>query len=306
LRAENRALLNSILGIAGVRPIAVAADEVAGAAALGSGLAQPKPERGPTPTGKRSGENPARVESSPALGVKQGAPRVSAERGMSSVARPRRRRSWHQIYRILEIDAARKKEAVSLLAARFCRPSAHEQTHLFSIAGVTSFECGGNMPFIRGRYHINAIAGEALEAAHEAEAAPPALEHDATQADSDDGGDESASGSGKGPIHRVEIEAAEVAPARSGRAQRGFVAHVHREAILPDQSGRGFVQSAASGDSIGSGDVPGARFASLRSPQAGQVPTAGNASRPETHVFADHRDLVNFLRDQFAKFCGRG
>ncbi len=34
------------------------------------------------------------------------------------------------------------------------------------------------MPFIRGRYHINAIAGEALEAAREAEAALLALEHD--------------------------------------------------------------------------------------------------------------------------------
>jgi hypothetical protein len=33
---------------------------------------------------------------------------------------------------------------------------------------------------------------------------------------------------------------------------------------------------------------------------------AGNASRPETHVFADHRDLVNFLRDEFAKNCQRG
>jgi hypothetical protein len=38
------------------------------------------------------------------------------------------------------------------------------------------------MPFIRGRYHINAIAGEALEAAREAEAALQALEHEAAQA----------------------------------------------------------------------------------------------------------------------------
>ncbi|HEY4950575.1 MAG TPA: hypothetical protein VIH88_09600 [Candidatus Acidoferrales bacterium] len=34
------------------------------------------------------------------------------------------------------------------------------------------------MPFIRGRYHINAIAGEALEAAREAEAVLLALEHE--------------------------------------------------------------------------------------------------------------------------------
>jgi hypothetical protein len=174
--------------------------------------------------------------------------------------------------------------------------------------GVTSFECGGNMPFIRGRYHINAIAGEALEAAREAEAALLASEHEAAQADGDehgDDGDESASDSGKGPIHRVEIAAAELVPAHSGRALRGFVAHVHRESNQPEQGGRGFEQSAASGNSIGSGEVSRARFASWRSPQAGQVPTAGNASRPETHVFADHRDLVNFLRDQFARSCGR-
>jgi len=166
------------------------------------------------------------------------------------------------------------------------------------------------MPFIRGRYHINAIAGEALEAAREAEAALLALEHEAAQVggyrddEDDDGEQDSAADSGKGPIHRVEIEAAELVPSHTGRAQRGFVAHVHREAIQPEQSGRGFVQSAANGNSIGTGDGPRARFASLRSPQAGQVPTAGNAARPETHVFADHRDLVSFLRDEFAKSCG--
>ena len=167
------------------------------------------------------------------------------------------------------------------------------------------------MPFIRGRYHINAIAGEALEAACEAEAALQALEHEAAQAgrpddEGDDGEGESASGSDKGPIHRVEIEAAELVPSHTGRAQRGFVARVHREAVQPDQGGHGFVQSAASGNSIGSSEAQRARFASLRSPRAGQVPTAGNASRPETHVFADHHDLVSFLRDEFAKSCGRG
>jgi hypothetical protein len=166
------------------------------------------------------------------------------------------------------------------------------------------------MPFIRGRYHINAIAGEALEAARETEAALLALEHEAAQAGGEqDGGDEqgegeSASDSGKKPIHRVEIEAAELVPSHTGRPQRGFVAHVHREAVQPEQGARGFVQSAASGSSIGSDEGPRARFASLRSPRAGQVPTAGNVARPETHVFADHQDLVSFLRDEFAKSCG--
>jgi hypothetical protein len=168
------------------------------------------------------------------------------------------------------------------------------------------------MPFIRGRYHSNAIAGEALEAAREAEAALQALEHEAAQAGGqeddrgDDGEGESASGADKGPVHRVEIEAAELVASHTGRAQRGFVARVHREAVQPDQGGRGFVRSPANGDSIGSGDTPRARFASLRSPQAGQAPTAGNGSHPETHVFADHHDLVNFPRDEFAKSCGRG
>jgi hypothetical protein len=187
-----------------------------------------------------------------------------------------------------------------------------DRAHLFWYFGVISFECGGNMPFIRGHYHINAIAGEALEAAREAEAALQALEQEAAQAggqedyEGDDGEGESASDSGKGPIHRVEIEAAELVPSHTGRAQRGFVARVHREAVQPYQGGHGVVQSPANGNSIGSGDAPRARFASLRSPQAGQVPTAGNASRPETHVFADHHDLVNFLHDEFAKSYGRG
>jgi hypothetical protein len=170
------------------------------------------------------------------------------------------------------------------------------------------------MPFIRGRYHINAIAGEALEAAREAEAALLALENDAEQAggEADDGGEDDggASAAGKGPIHRVEIEAAELVPAHSGRAQRGFVAHVHREAAVPsgNQSsggsryvgdasgaggGRGMASQSGAANGIGSG----------RSPRPGQLPSGGYAARPETHVFADHRDLVNYLRDEFAKQC---
>lgn len=141
------------------------------------------------------------------------------------------------------------------------------------------------MPFINGRYYVNPIMGEALEAAREAEAALAALENRARQnsgasaggddAEDDQFGNESncpTAGSQKSvasPIHRVEIEAAELVPAHSGRAARGYVARVHR------QGARG-----ASG------------FAS-RSPE-GPGPA-------ETHVFADHRDLVSFLRDEFAK-----
>ena len=176
------------------------------------------------------------------------------------------------------------------------------------------------MPFIRGRYHINAIAGEALEAARAAEAALLALEHDAAQfgaqhdvedehddnSDAEDGGEGTAQNTSAGPIHRVEIEAAELVPAHSGRAQRSFVAHVHRAPIQPDQGNRSFTQSAGRGGFDGIADASHAGIASLRSPQAGQLPTAGNASRPETHVFADHRDLVSFLRDEFAKNCKHG
>jgi len=159
------------------------------------------------------------------------------------------------------------------------------------------------MPFIRGRYHINPIAGQALEAARAAEEALAELEQDAhgvladsadSQTDADSGDDdgsfgEASHGAGAGPIHRVEIEAAEMVSAHSGRAQRGFVAHVHREA----------------------GGVPAGSDALQRVQQTaplqvrtpGEYPSSAYAPRPETHVFADHRDLVSFLRDQFAKDC---
>ena len=116
------------------------------------------------------------------------------------------------------------------------------------------------MPYIRGRYYIDPVVGDALEAAREAEAALQALEHAAKVARGDTGeeddagaGSSSANGSyangsyasggsgvnssadayaksAPGPIHRVEIEAAELVPAHSGRAQRGFVARIHRRA----------------------------------------------------------------------------
>ena len=143
------------------------------------------------------------------------------------------------------------------------------------------------MPFIRGRYHINAVAGEALEAAREAEAALLALEHAAqTQQQNDDDADftgvRPAASAAKGPIHRVEIEAAEMVPAHSGRAAAGFVARVHRAAAPP----------AADDDAAPSPRPAGKDYLSR---------VVG--SKPETHVFADHRDLVNFLRDEFAKDC---
>jgi len=111
LRAENRALLNSILGIAGVPPIVVPADEGAPPVTVEFVTEKTAHERGgasetDTDAGKR-----ATAQNASALSVKQIGQRASAQRGMKSVAAPMRRRSWHQIYRMLEIDAARKKEA---------------------------------------------------------------------------------------------------------------------------------------------------------------------------------------------------
>jgi hypothetical protein len=103
LRAENRALLNSILGIAGVPPITVLPDSVSigGPAAAGSGGSSGSQTR-------HAGETPS-VTSSPAREHAQG----------PNVVMPMRRRSWHQIYRMLEIDSARKKpqEAINTAPA---------------------------------------------------------------------------------------------------------------------------------------------------------------------------------------------
>jgi hypothetical protein len=165
------------------------------------------------------------------------------------------------------------------------------------------------MPFIRGRYYINPIAGQALEAARAAEEALAELEQDAhgvladsadSQADADSGDDDgefggASQGAGAGPIHRVEIEAAEMVPAHSGRAQRGFVAHVHREA--------GDVPAGSDLLQRGQYAHLGGQATHLQMRKPGEYPSSAYAPRPETHVFADHRDLVSFLRDQFAKDC---
>ena len=92
LRAENRALLNSILGIAGVPPITVVPDSPP----LGARSATAEP-RHAAPDGVPQ----------PASRVKTNAPNGNA-RDVNGVT-PMRRRSWHQIYRMLEIDSARKK-----------------------------------------------------------------------------------------------------------------------------------------------------------------------------------------------------
>jgi hypothetical protein len=111
LRAENRALLNSILGIAGVPPIVVGTDDPAAIAAVGFGAERTTsdPVRG---LAVESGTSKPTPVGSAATKVSALGTRAPVERGMKSVATPMRRRSWHQVYRMLEIDAARKKEAV--------------------------------------------------------------------------------------------------------------------------------------------------------------------------------------------------
>ncbi len=138
------------------------------------------------------------------------------------------------------------------------------------------------MPFINGRYYINPTIGHAIEAARAAEQerqdAEHGSQHDGTSTHDDvDWNDEAHSTANHAhehdSIHRIEIEAAELVPSHSGRAARGFVARVHRTAIRGSEN--------------------------QNHPHA-----AGPAStHAESHVFTDHRDLVNFLRDELAHDC---
>jgi hypothetical protein len=112
LRAENRALLNSILGIAGVPPIVVGADDPAASAVVGFGAEKTSSDSQPGPSVESGGSKSAGAENAAATRARAIGQREPIGRGMKSVATPMRRRSWHQVYRMLEIDAARKKEAV--------------------------------------------------------------------------------------------------------------------------------------------------------------------------------------------------
>jgi hypothetical protein len=112
------------------------------------------------------------------------------------------------------------------------------------------------MPFVGGKFYANPGYGKGVEDAR-------AAETDAGGVGSDD---EDLIGSatregGKGAVHRIVIEATEVVPAHTGRAQGGFVAHVHRATGGPRGSG---LQSKSE-------------------------------ARPETHVFTDHRDVADFV-----------
>lgn len=95
LRAENRALLNSILGIAGVPPITVSTDE-----------AGREPRAADTSViAAGSGLDAAGIARLKGISARNGTRRVAPCGGA-----PVRRRSWHQINQALEIDSARSKE----------------------------------------------------------------------------------------------------------------------------------------------------------------------------------------------------
>jgi hypothetical protein len=81
LRAENRALLNSILGIAGVPPLP----------ATDADLAAVENHKAPLPS------LPAAIRTRPA----------------PNPAAPMRRRSWPQIHRMLEFESAQKEKPVA-------------------------------------------------------------------------------------------------------------------------------------------------------------------------------------------------
>lgn len=119
LRQENRALLNSILGIAGIPPIPVASPESTSAdghpaGALGAPFsrAEAQAETPRTSPSAQSGlDAPASGPASPSAATisesKIGGP--TPDRNLAQVAAPLRRRSWHQINRALEFAAARKQ-----------------------------------------------------------------------------------------------------------------------------------------------------------------------------------------------------
>jgi hypothetical protein len=93
LRAENRALMNSILGIAGVPPVIVADAREIGELRL------------------KVGEVGAAADPDAAGRAVTGGARGEAR--MRKGAVPMRRRSWHQVNRMLELDAARRQKSVA-------------------------------------------------------------------------------------------------------------------------------------------------------------------------------------------------
>ena len=83
LRGENRALLNSILGIAGVPPVSASLDDLA---------ATQSQNATPASVARTANHSLPRANSTP------------------HAAAPTRRRSWPQIHRLLEFESAQKEK----------------------------------------------------------------------------------------------------------------------------------------------------------------------------------------------------
>ena len=101
LRAENRALLNSILGIAGVPPIPATVADLASV----NGEAQSK-YSGQFATADQA-QLPGRVSAGRSSSVRGSAVRSSPR---SQIAVPMRKRSWQQINRMLEFESAQREK----------------------------------------------------------------------------------------------------------------------------------------------------------------------------------------------------
>jgi hypothetical protein len=99
LRAENRALLNSILGIAGIPPVLVSEPMPSSDAALAAEASSEAPASG-------NGDNESACRQGPA----SSAHRDVKHNGKSNAIAPLRRRSWHQVMRGLELASARKPQ----------------------------------------------------------------------------------------------------------------------------------------------------------------------------------------------------
>jgi hypothetical protein len=122
LRAENRALLNSILGIAGIPPLPPAAAPgptsfLTPTAPAGHSESSP-PSRAadrPLSTPPAAFSSPADVPSAPPprqAETRNGSSHVSPASTPRQInAPPHRRRSWHQINRMLELQSTKKEVA---------------------------------------------------------------------------------------------------------------------------------------------------------------------------------------------------
>jgi hypothetical protein len=101
LRSENRALLNSILGIAGIPPVLTSSAELP--------RSQPSPQAGSNAPASTASAEEGRPLGTPV--TEPVSPFVDRARGktLAQISAPVRRRSWQQINRTLEFEAARKK-----------------------------------------------------------------------------------------------------------------------------------------------------------------------------------------------------